>query len=190
LGVDDMAALDVYSCFPCAVEMAAEALGVEPTDRRGLTVTGGLPYFGGPGNNYALHAIAAMTDRLRDESGQGLVSALGWYVSKHAVAVYGTTPPPAGWRAGDTAAAQRAIDATALEVVAAAEGWAEVCASTVVYARDGAVVNAPVIAQLPDGRRLVAAAEEDELASLAGKNLAGAHIRVSGGSPPRYRVVT
>jgi acetyl-CoA C-acetyltransferase len=190
LGVDDMAALDVYSCFPCAVEMATEALGVEPTDQRGLTVTGGLPYFGGPGNNYALHAIAAMTDRLRDEGGHGLVSALGWYVTKHAVGIYGASPPPAGWRTGDTTAAQRAIDATALEVVASANGLAEVRASTVVYARDGTVVSAPVIGELPDGRRVVAAAVEDELPSLSGRNLSGSRITVSGHSPPRYRVVT
>ena len=66
LGIDDPAVLDIYSCFPSAVELACEALGLATDDRRGLTVTGGLPYFGGPGNNYTTHGIATVTDRLRE----------------------------------------------------------------------------------------------------------------------------
>ena len=71
IGVDDIGVFDLYSCFPCAVEMAAEALGIAADDARGLTVTGGLPYFGGPGNNYSLHAVATMVDRLREQGGTG-----------------------------------------------------------------------------------------------------------------------
>ena len=99
LGVDDLCALDLYSCFPVAVEMAAEALGVRLDDHRGLTVTGGLPYFGGPGNDYAMHSIAAMVDVLRTDPGsKGLVTALGWYITKHSMGVYSTEPPPGGFR--------------------------------------------------------------------------------------------
>ena len=49
LGIDDVELLDLYSCFPSAVELAGDALGIATDDPRGLTVTGGLPYFGGPG---------------------------------------------------------------------------------------------------------------------------------------------
>jgi acetyl-CoA C-acetyltransferase len=187
LGVDDMAAFDVYSCFPCAVEMAVEALQVAPDDARGLTVTGGLPYFGGPGNNYSLHAVATMVDHLRARGGTGLVSALGWYATKHAVGIYGSAPPTRGWRRGDTDEAQRAIDASALAVATEADGPAVVVASTVVAGPGGAVSAAPVIARLPDGRQIAAGAAPDELAALAGRNLVGDRIVVSG-SPPRYRL--
>ncbi len=189
LGVDDIGAFDLYSCFPSAVEMALEALGLAWDDGRGFTVTGGLPYFGGPGNNYSLHAVVAMADRLRRQGGTGLVSALGWYATKHAVGVYGTSPPARGWRRGDTTAAQRAIDASAVPVAVAVDTGrpAEVVASTVAYARDGAVSAAPVIARLGDGRHVVAAAEEDELPSLSGHNLVGRPVMVAG-SPPRYRL--
>ena len=97
-GVDDLSAFDLYSCFPCAVELGAEAVGLAPDDARGLTVTGGLPYFGGPGNNYSLHAVATMVDRLRHTGGTGLVTALGWYLTKHAAGIYGAEPPPSGRR--------------------------------------------------------------------------------------------
>jgi acetyl-CoA C-acetyltransferase len=187
LGVDDIGAFDLYSCFPCAVEMAVEALDLASDDARGLTVTGGLPYFGGPGNNYSLHAIATMVDHLRTHGGTGLVSAMGWYATKHAVGIYGAGPPVNGWRRGDTAEDQRAIDSSALSVVIEAEGPAVVVASTVVAGLDGRVSAAPVIARLPDGGRVVAAAAADELGALEGRNLVGDRIMVSG-TPPRYRL--
>jgi acetyl-CoA C-acetyltransferase len=183
VGVDDIAAFDLYSCFPAAVEAACAAVGLATDDSRGLTVTGGLPYFGGPGNNYSTHAIATMTDRLRDgDAGAiGLVSALGWYTTKHAYGLYGASPPPDGFMAPDMTARQREIDATALPVALDAEGEATVVASTVVY--DGeSVAQAPAIAALDDGRRVAAAAAPGHVASV------GSRVRVSG-SPPSYEVM-
>lgn len=185
--VDDMSCFDVYSCFPCAVEIAADALGLDTRDPRGLTVTGGLPYFGGPGNNYSLHAIATMTDHLREQGGLGLLNALGWYATKHAVGIYGASPPPAGWQLGDTASAQREIDASAADIAPEFSGRATVVASTVAYDPAGAVTAAPVIARIEDGRQIAASAEAAELPSLAGGSLVGSTVHVSG-SPPRYRV--
>jgi acetyl-CoA C-acetyltransferase len=186
IAVDDVRLFDVYSCFPCVVEMAREALDLDPNDGRDLTVTGGLPYFGGPGNNYSLHAIATMAARLREEGGVGLVSALGWYATKHAVGVYGATPSTTGFRRGDTTAAQRAIDASAAPTTATAEGPAQVVAATVVPERTGGVRAAPVIARLADGRQVAAGAHPDALASLAGRNLVGEQVAL-GGEPLRYR---
>ncbi len=187
LAVDDISAFDLYSCFPCAVELAVEALGLAPDDGRGLTVTGGLPYFGGPGNNYSLHAVATMVERLRQQGGTGLVTALGWYLTKHAAGVYGSEPPPGGWRLADTGAVQAAIDATAVEIAGDAVGPAVVLGSTVVSGRNGEITAAPVIARLQDGRHVAAAAHVAELPSLAACNLVGARIVVDGG-PVRYRV--
>ncbi|MEJ0064125.1 MAG: hypothetical protein WDM85_00845 [Caulobacteraceae bacterium] len=61
----DMGAFDLYSCFPIAVFNICDELGLRPDDPRGLTVTGGLPFFGGAGNNYSMHAIASMARWLR-----------------------------------------------------------------------------------------------------------------------------
>ena len=187
LGVDDMGAFDLYSCFPCAVEMAVEALGIAPDDSRGLTTTGGLPYFGGPGNNYSLHGVASTVYRIRAHGGTGLVSAMGWYATKHAVGIYGATPPPRGWRRGDTHTAQRVIDASAVSVAIEAEGDAVVAAAAAVAGPGGTVSAAPVIARLPDGRQIAAAAHRSELDALAGRELVGCRIEVSG-TPPRYRL--
>ena len=55
--------LDLYSCFPIAPRLSAAMLGLAPDTTRDLTVTGGLPYFGGPGSNYTTHAIATLIEK-------------------------------------------------------------------------------------------------------------------------------
>jgi acetyl-CoA C-acetyltransferase len=93
IGVDDIATFDLYSCFPFPVFIACEALGIRGDDPRGLTLTGGLPYFGGPGNSYSLHAIAETVIRLRDNPGRfGFVGANGGTMSAYSVGIYSTTP--------------------------------------------------------------------------------------------------
>jgi len=202
VGIDDVELLDVYSCFPSALQMGAAALGIVPDDGRTLTVTGGLPYFGGPGNDYSTHAIAEIVERLRVGGGGqgsngrlGLVTAVGWYLTKHAVGLYGTEPPPSGFIPAETAAAQDRIDASALVYASLTESLdqeATVDASTVIYDRLGNPASAPVLATLNDGRRVAATAQLDELGSLAGRWLVGTRIAVrqaADGTPARYRVI-
>ncbi len=97
--IDDIGLVDLYSCFPSAVQMAADALGLPIDDpSRPLTVTGGLTFAGGPGNNYVTHSIGAMAGRLRESSGgTGLVTGLGWYASKHSVGIWSAEPPAEGF---------------------------------------------------------------------------------------------
>ncbi len=106
LGIDDIEVLDIYSCFPSAVELAIEALGIAPDDHRSLTVTGGLPYFGGPGNNYTTHGIGTVTDRLRRVPGAGADNPVSAWLpgsdgSSPSTPSASTAPPPrradSGW---------------------------------------------------------------------------------------------
>lgn len=88
----DMDLIDIYSCFPCAVHAACAVLGLPTDGSRPLTVTGGLPFFGGPGNNYSLHALAEVAVRLRGAPVRALVTANGGMLSKHAAAVLTSEP--------------------------------------------------------------------------------------------------
>lgn len=100
VGVDDLAHIDVYSCFPSAVQIAAHEIGL-PTDRP-LTVTGGLSFAGGPWNNYVSHSIATMVDRLRANEGDlGLVTGNGGFLTKHSFGIYSTSPSPEPYRHED-----------------------------------------------------------------------------------------
>ena len=97
---DDITYFDFYSCFPVPVFNAIEHLLIEPDDPRGLTLTGGLPFFGGAGNNYSAHAIAEAVKRVRGDRGSfALVGANGGVMGKYATGIYSTLP--ADWSAND-----------------------------------------------------------------------------------------
>ncbi len=181
-----MGQIDIYSCFPVAVEAAADGLGIALDDPRGLTVTGGLPFFGGPGNNYSGHAIATMVERLRESDAPGVVSANGGYLSKHSVGVYATQPPANGFKAAKTSKEQTEIEAAALPVSLDGRGSATVDASTIVYGRDGEVKRAPIFARLTSGERVVVDAEPSLLSDLAGVSLVGQRVSIEG-PDRRYR---
>ena len=95
--IDDIDIIDLYSCFPSAVQLGAASLGLS-LDRQ-LTRTGGLSFAGGPWNNYVMHAIATVVGELRARPGEkALIWANGGYATKHAFGVYSTTPPDKGFR--------------------------------------------------------------------------------------------
>ena len=99
--IAEMDHLDLYSCFPAAVQLGAQALGIP--EGRPLTVTGGLSFSGGPFNSYVLHSISTMMNRLRVAPDQlGLVTSIGGWVDKHAFGVYGSSPPSRGFLFDDT----------------------------------------------------------------------------------------
>ena len=93
VGLDDIAHLDLYSCFGSSVNFARDALGIAPGDVRPMTVTGGLPFHGGPGSNYLGHSVATLVERLRDQPAElGMVSGVGMHMTHHTYAVYSGTP--------------------------------------------------------------------------------------------------
>lgn len=137
--VGDLKFLDLYSCFPSAIEIACEELGIAEDDPRGLTVTGGLVYFGGPGNSYVVMSITEMMRRLRAAPGEfGLVTANGNWVTKHSCGVYSTAPYAGRWRREDPARLQAQLDALPKAPFAQqAEGAATIETYTVMHDKRG-----------------------------------------------------
>ena len=88
--IGDLTHIDLYSCFPSAVQISSTELGIDQD--RALTVTGGLTFAGAPYNNYSGQAIAAMVGCIREQPGAGLVHANGGYVTKHSFGVYSDHP--------------------------------------------------------------------------------------------------
>jgi acetyl-CoA C-acetyltransferase len=146
VGPDDVGLVDLYSCFPSAVEVQAEELGIG-LDRE-LTVTGGMRFFGGPWNDYPMHAFVTMVQRLREAGGLGLVTGNGGYITKQAATLLSASPPAAGFR---LASAQAEVDALATRDVAD-EGTGIVETFTVSHDKHGPT-RGVVAALLPDDRR-------------------------------------
>jgi acetyl-CoA C-acetyltransferase len=171
LTIDAVDHVDLYSCFPSAVEIGAAELGLPLDDPgRPLTVTGGMTFAGGPGNNYGTHAIATMVGVLRADPGTtGLVTGLGWYLSTHSIGLYGTSPGGAvdpderslpertevlgagGFRWADPQIAVGSLPQTSSD--ADAEGEVTVETYAVAHDRGGAPEWAVVACRTPGGLR-------------------------------------
>lgn len=162
IALGDLDIIDLYSCFPSAVRIGAEEIGLPLDDPRGLTITGGLPYFGGPGNNYALHAIAEMVTRLRERPGAyGLSTANGWFLTKQSVGIYSTRPITGKWEREPPSVIQAKIDALPHpEIIDKPEGRAVIETYTVVHGREGVRMGI-VIGRDAQGRRFVAQTPDD-----------------------------
>ena len=139
VGIDDVALIDLYSCFPSAVQLGAMSLGLDPyAAERQLTRTGGLAFAGGPWNNYVMHAIATLMAELRDGADEyGLVWANGGYATKHSFGVYSAVPPSNGFRHESPQAEIDALPRRQLAEPAAAAGPATIEAYTVMHSREG-----------------------------------------------------
>ena len=162
--IDDIAMVDLYSCFPSAVQLGAQSLGLS-LDRQ-LTRTGGLSFAGGPWNNYVMHAIATMVADLRDAPGElGLIWANGGYATKHSFGIYSTDPPARGFRSDHPQDEIDALPHRQLAEPADAAGQATVEAYTVMHSRDGNPETAIVACLLADGRRAWGTSTEPGLAA-------------------------
>jgi acetyl-CoA C-acetyltransferase len=177
--IDDIGLIDLYSCFPCAVASSAEALGLPADGSRDLTLTGGLPYFGGAGNNYGMHALAEAVSQLRESPEScALVASLGGIMSKHAVGIYSGQPASL-----DYVNAEIQLDSDMVPrkaIIAAPE--AGVVKSHVVNYKGGEPVQAIVIAETGDGLRFVANSIDPEtVAAVLSSESAGLAISVTPG---------
>lgn len=176
--VNDIDRFDFYSCFPVAVEMALKNLNISEDDPRGFTVTGGLPYGGGPASGYTLHSIATMADRLREAPGKkGLVTGNGWYLTKHSASVWSTEPKPGALPTAQMPEKRASADlaTTPLEVAEDCTGGGTVETYTAVYDREGAPERGIIAGRSDDGRRFVAntPGDKDLLLDLVSKEGVG-----------------
>ena len=159
------------TCTPASprrCSTSARGSHVAPDDPRGLTLTGGLPFFGGAGNNYSMHAIAETVQRARSNPGSfGFVGANGGIMSKYSAGVYSTDPGPLD-RPTTALRLQAEIDGwPAPEEARHADGWATIETYTVKHARDGRRTGIVIGRLEADGRRFVASGDDDEPARAA-----------------------
>ncbi|OBF53026.1 acetyl-CoA acetyltransferase [Mycobacterium sp. 852002-53434_SCH5985345] len=155
LGIDEVDYVDLYSCFPSAVQVAAAELGLPVDDpARPLTVTGGLTFAGGPWSNYVMHSIATMAELLAANPGRrGLITANGGFLTKHSFGVYGTEPP-AEFRWEDV---QPVVDREPTrDGLVEWEGVGTVEAWTTPFDREGRPEKAFLAVRTPDGARTLA----------------------------------
>jgi acetyl-CoA C-acetyltransferase len=182
IGLDEVNHLDLYSCFSSSVNFAKDALGLDTNDGRKLTVTGGLPYHGGPGSAFGTHSLGDMVRTLRADPGStGLVTAVGMHMTKHAATVLSTTPGTPGQP--DPQLQERLDDLPRKTIATGAIGPATIATFSTVHDREGNPTAGVLVCDLPTGdrgyARVVAA---DQLGSFETDELVGAAVELSAGA--------
>jgi acetyl-CoA C-acetyltransferase len=172
---DDVDRFDLYSCFPAAVLLAADALDLDPGGSRPLTATGGLPYFGGPGASYSLHGLACLFEDMQDGATRyGAAVGVGGMVTDFSIGVYGLGE--SSFRSAELTVE----DPPQVRPAPTGQGPAVVEAMTVLHERGRGPVEAPIIARLPSGARIGARCADPALAGdLSGRNLVGQDVKLT-----------
>lgn len=188
-GIGDVDFFDLYSCFPSATIMQAQELGLDIDTCPPLTITGGLPYFGGPGNNYTMHGIAHTIERLRaDRENVGFVSALGWYFTKYSVGIYSGREPEQPWnREPQQGLQQKLNNLSGPGLIMNPKGPAAMEAYTVMHDREGNPDYAIIISRLTNDKRCWAVIEDDKdiLKAMESEEFIGREgVMVPGGDEP------
>jgi acetyl-CoA C-acetyltransferase len=181
--VDDIDLFDLYSCFPIAVFNACHYLGLPIDGTKKLTVTGGLPFFGGAGNNYSLHAIAEVITSLRNSGlRNALVVSNGGYLSKHSVGLY-SNKAIASWEARSSESNQRLLDSSErVSVVEKASGLAIIETYAAQHSRSNKTSGFIVGRMISNNERFMAVADsrdEETMRQLFDKQPIGKKINVT-----------
>jgi acetyl-CoA C-acetyltransferase len=180
IGLDEVAHLELYSCFPSAVRIQLRELGIAPD--RAVTLTGGMAFAGGPFNNFVLQGLVRMAQVLRADPGsRGLLTAVSGIVNKQGVSLWSSEPGPGPFVWDDVS---DDVDRVVARVELADEGRGEarVASYTVVHAGEGRIVV--LLCDLADGRRAFATSPDPELADRAStEEMLGRAVRLSEDGP-------
>jgi acetyl-CoA C-acetyltransferase len=176
IGWEKLSAVDLYSCFAIPVFNLLDAFGLDRDDPRGWTLTGGLPFFGGAGNNYSSHAIAEAVQCCRSAPGSyALVGANGGTMSKYAAGIYSTTP--ANWSTSRWQSLEKIKPA--FEVLDAHDGEAVAETFTIVPGKAGEV--ATIAARVDKARVLANSTDPAVCAELRKGKVSGRPVRIEEG---------
>lgn len=170
--LEDVSFFDFYSCFSVMPFLTQRMLGISDDDPRPRTLTGGLPFFGGPGNNYVMHSIAEAVLRCRENPSQmGMVTANGYYATKHGIGLYSCVPPKREWTRLSPAAFQAGLPlGPEVELEADPTGPFRVEGYTIWHDRSGEPEFSILVGRTESGRRAWGTTARDPSLLTAMKN--------------------
>lgn len=173
LTLADVDLVELYTCFPIAVETYADALGLSLA--LDLTVTGSMAYAGGPFNNYVIQATCRMAELLRAGRGRhGLVSSVSGVLTKQGFGVWSTTPARDRFVSRDVSdAVARAIPG--IPIVESASGSATIAGYAVLHQR-GAPPRGVAVVDANSARAVVDTQDSALVARMESDEMVGARV--------------
>lgn len=161
---DDLDAFDFYSCFGTAIDFACDANEIGLDDPRPISLTGALPFHGGPGSNYMSHSISAVVEGIRAGSfSSAMVTGVGMHMTKHVAGVWSGDRGDRG--PSSDSDPQRAVldDVESPMIRDEVDGTAQVDTASALHDRDGTAASVVAICTLPDNTRCYAISTDSDV---------------------------
>jgi acetyl-CoA C-acetyltransferase len=167
--------MDIYSCFPAAVQVQARALGLSLESP--LTVSGGMTFGGGPLNHSALQAMVPLVRALREApEALGLSTSVSGMITKPGASLWSATPPKdrfLGIDVTETASAHTAVRELLPDVI----GHGIIAAHTVVY-DGGEPARAIVVLDVEGGRTIARSGDPAIARSMTEADWVGRDVEI------------
>jgi acetyl-CoA C-acetyltransferase len=183
IALENIDCFDLYSCFPCAVSIAKKMIGIKESDPRPLTLTGGLGFFGGPGNNYSLHSAVTLAQKIsQGEQSNGLITALGWFMYKHAAGIYSNKPLNGEFKNHDLSDQKNSLAGKdPVKIKNQVNGGGTIETYTIIYARNHKPLYAVIYGRTDDNFRFIANTHNDIdiFNMLSKKNMVGQKVNIT-----------
>ncbi len=181
--IDALDFIELYSCFPAAVNLYINALDLTPN--RDLTVTGAMPFAGGPLNNYFLQSTVKLVQLVRSKPGsKGLATCVSGMFTKQGYGVWQSASDDAlandpGFGFADVTEEVAAAEVP-LPLKAPEAGDVDIVAATVLY--EGTEPGrAIIVGEYADGTRTVAASTDAKtIDSILASNPVGDKANIAG----------
>ena len=128
-------AYDLYSCFPAAVKMFSKSLELGSESPK--TITGSMPYAGGPLNSFVIHSTVKMIQKIRAlEARHGLVTGVSGMMTKQSFCVWGKEYQEQF--VFDDVTERAKLDENPIELSNIAEGEGEIIGYTIIEGSENA----------------------------------------------------
>ena len=168
---------ELYSCFPIAVQMFSDSLGLKK--HQGKTVTGGMAFAGGPLNNYMIHSTVKMLNEIRsNHSNIGLVTGVSGMMTKQALSLW-SKKPLIDFISKDVSEEAKLKDIP-VQMSHALEGFASVIGYTI-FPDDNGQLKAVVYSEDSQKKRKVLISNDKEiLKSMGEEEWVGKQVKFKG----------
>ena len=176
-------AYDLYSCFPAAVKMFSKSLNLSSEIPK--TITGSMPYAGGPLNSFVLHSTVKMIEKIRaSEVKHGLVTGVSGMMTKQSFCVWGK-----GYQEKfvfDDVTEKAKLDESPIKLSNITEGEGEIIGYTVIEESENAQKAVLYLDDEKKHRKVVSSHDKEFINLLLEKEWVGKKVGFKAGQVVSY----
>ena len=171
-------AYDLYSCFPAAIKMFTKSMGLDSEIPK--TVTGSMPYAGGPLNSFVIHSTVKMIQKIRAlEVKYGLITGVSGMMTKQSFCIWGKEYKE--HFIFDDVTERAKLDESPIELSNISEGKGEIIGYTIIEGSENAAKAVLYLDDEKKHRKVVSSMDKNFINLLTEEEWVGKILRFKDG---------